>query len=360
MPPFCRSKSCLSVHRRGIPYVESLDEQITRELWETDPFSTAVSVVNAVLDAPKVIGDDDSKLLIQVERPSSQTSGFEYLFESLLYNHTNGSTETLYHDLLAPNVTKDKRRHFLLRLAYRGSDFCGWQSQANNHQLPSIQQTLEEWLEKLEGDRVDIRVCGRTDAGVHAIGQIARYRSHQEDLPVHVVQEHLLELSTKSGLKCLGILPVSKSFHPSFGAESRAYVYLIDVEHLKDPSRVATVLQGQLQSLQGQALDYVALSYGKLKTQTAICTLYHAQCCIVESPRKGHRALCIELVGDRFLRRMVRMLVDTALRIAVLPNVPKDDALKKYIENRDRGLYGNVAPPDGLIFVGATFATPTT
>ena len=207
---------------------------------------------------------------------------------------------------------------------------------------------------------MDIRVCGRTDAGVHAIGQVARYRSHQEDLDASHVHEYLSRISSPSnGLKCLNVVPVTKSFHPSFGAESRAYIYLIDVDNLTDdPSRVANALNRQLQILQGHALDYVALSYGKLKTQTAICTLYHAQCCIVESPRTRYQALCIELVGDRFLRRMVRMLVDTSLRIAVLPNVQPDDALKRYIEKQDRFLYGNVAPPDGLIFVGATFAMP--
>lgn len=346
--------------------MESFEEQTTRELWETNPFSTSLLVVNSVLNAAAVADDNEisdcdyhSTHLVKVDKQSCQKSGYEYLFESFLYN-CNVSVETLYHDILAPNVTNDKRRHFLLRLAYRGSDFCGWQTQPNNHQLPSVQQTLEEWVEKLEGEKVDIRVCGRTDAGVNAIGQIARYRSHHEGLQVGQVKEYLSRISVSSnGLKCLDVLPVAKSFHPSFGAESRAYVYLIDIENLKDPSRVASVIHRQLQSLQGQALDYVALSYGKLKTQTAVCTLYHAQCCIVESPTTGHQALCIELVGDRFLRRMVRMIVETSLRIAVLPNLQPDDALKRYIENRDRGLYGNVAPPNGLIFVGATFARPT-
>jgi tRNA pseudouridine(38-40) synthase len=154
------------------------------------------------------------------------------------------------------------------------------------------------------------------------------------------------------------VLPVTKSFHPSFGAESRAYVYLIDIDEIRselDPSKVVTALHTQLQSVQGLALDYISLSYGRLKSQTSICTLYHAQAHLVEEPESGRRAICIEFVGDRFLRRMVRMLVENSLRMAVRQIPPPHGALLEHLESRDRGRSGNAAPPDGLIFVGAVF-----
>lgn len=342
---------------RGIPYVETFEEQTTRSLWETDPFDTAKSVIDSIL-----VENSNTLLLIKEDLHVSNDSGYEHLFDVIYTDHAPPKDNTLYQDLIAKNVTNDPRRHFLLRIAYRGSDFCGWQTQPNNDQLPSVQQTLEEWLQTLEKEKVDVRVCGRTDAGVHAIGQVARYRSRNQELQSKDVEEHLSRLplaSNTGGLKCLEVLPVTKSFHPSFAAKSRAYVYLIDAKHLHNPSRVATALNTQLQSLQGRTLDYIALSYGRLKTQTSLCTLHHAKCELVHDVKSGNLALCIELVGDRFLRRMVRMLVENGLRIAVRPSRQPETALLQHLESRDRGRSGNAAPPCGLIFVGATFENPT-
>jgi tRNA pseudouridine(38-40) synthase len=346
---------------RGIPYVETYEEQTTRRLWESEPFSTTKSVVDTVL---RDGGSRDKALLVKVETPEHdvcKASGCEYLFSAL---YKAPPTEISYDNLVAEDPISDKRKHFLLQLAYRGSDFCGWQTQPNNDRLPSVQQTLEEWLQTLEGGkRVDVRVCGRTDAGVHAIGQVARFRSHDKELKPNQVKDHLSKIPlANAGIECINVLPVTKSFHPSFGAKSRAYVYLIDVDDenwnaLLDPSKVVTALHTQLQSVQGLELDYIALSYGRLKSQTSICTLYHAQAHLVEEPgESGRRAICIELVGDRFLRRMVRMLVENSLRIAVRQVAPSNNgALLEHLESLDRSRSGKAAPPDGLIFVAATF-----
>jgi tRNA U38,U39,U40 pseudouridine synthase TruA len=66
----------------------------------------------------------------------------------------------------------------------------------------------------------------------------------------------------------------------------------------------------------------------------------------------------MELVGDRFLRRMVRLLVENTLRIAVRPNAQPPHTLLDHVQSCDRNRSGNSCPPDGLIFVGATFEDP--
>lgn len=340
---------------RGIPYAETYEEQTTRRLWESEPFSTTSKVVDTIL---RDEGTRDNALLVKMASPQlvCVRSGYEYLFDTL---YKNPPIETAYVGLMVKDPSNDKRKHFLLQLAYRGSDFCGWQTQPRNDELPSVQQTLEECLQTLEGQKVNVRVCGRTDAGVHAIGQVARYRSRYQELHPCQVKDHLSKISlTNPGLMCIDVLPVTKSFHPSFGATSRAYAYLIDVEdwsQVVDIFKVVTALHTQLQSAQGLALDYIALSYGRLKSQTSICILHHAQAHLVEEPENGRKAICIELVGDRFLRRMVRMLVENSLRIAVRQLSPPHNALLQHLESRDRTISGNAAPPDGLIFVGATF-----
>jgi tRNA pseudouridine(38-40) synthase len=362
----------------------------------------------------------------------------------------------------------DKVQHFALTMAYRGGDFCGWQRQPNNFVQPSVQAIVEDSLQAMliqfqeqahqlkqlpgietthipstttknhiYGNKpnstllvrcppslppppcVDVRVCGRTDAGVHALAQVCRFRTTL-NISMDQIQTHLsLKFSsapTKAaaveataeataeatplpslGLKCTHIRRVSKNFHPTFGATCRAYTYLIDIDWKEEDSTTTTTtrttsttttspsssssitlttrqiqrLNQMLEYLQDQELDYFAMSYGKLKTQTTNCTLYHAKACLVQygttttttTTERPRTALCIELVGNRFLRRMVRILVSTALQLAVQDdnnnnnNQSNEDPASLYhvIQTRDRSVTAKPAPPKGLIFVGARF-----
>lgn len=369
-----------------IPYVETFDEQSCRIFWESDPFDVVKSIIHRLMVVP-VDGNSLKEgpyplsLLRKMEEEDNDDgkeqrdpTGYEYLFNILYYgddrkNEESSTHQNLYHHLQRPcdddNDSKDNRqeqqRCFLLRLVYRGSDFCGWQTQPKNVDLPSVQQTLEECLAELEGNKVNIRVCGRTDAGVNAIGQVARYRSRQKDMTAKLVQDHLrrhLPSTTTMGLRCLDVLPVTKSFHPSFGAQARAYLYLLDTTTIVNPTSLAQRLDIQLKTLQGRTLDYVALSYGRIKTQTSICTLYHAQAHVVQDTQTGQYAIAVELVSDRFLRRMVRLLVENALRFALRPIPQSSDTLLELVESRDRSQSAKPSPPDGLVFVGAIFEDP--
>jgi tRNA U38,U39,U40 pseudouridine synthase TruA len=134
-------------------------------------------------------------------------------------------------------------------------------------------------------------------------------------------------------------------------------------------------LNDLLQPLQGRALDYVGMSYGKVKTETTVCTLHHARAVhLVETSTTSRRhndndngsssntAIAIELTGDRFLRRMVRILVATAMVLAVDDgaSVASDNSdddnrgrLLQLVQAQDRKLTAKAAPPMGLVFVGA-------
>jgi tRNA pseudouridine38-40 synthase len=336
---------------RSIPYAETYEEQQIRQLWENKPFSTAESVVDSVL---KNQGFTDISLLQRLDQPScSKPSGYEEMFEPIYGVGLN------FRDVWKPPTEfsyKDKRRHFLVQVAYRGGDFCGWQTQPNNHELPSVQKTLEEWLAELEGDKVNLRVCGRTDAGVHAIGQVCRFRSRNQEMTAMDVEQHLQQIPSLKSVGCTQVLQVTKAFHPSFAATCRAYTYLVDVDARDelDEDKVG-LLDQMLQTLEGKELDFIGLSYGRLKTQTSLCTLRHARACLVQDSSTNKQAICIELVGDRFLRRMIRILVETSLRIVQERTSPSPDALLHHIDKRDRQLIRTTAPPDGLIFVGARF-----
>ena len=311
------------------------------------------------------------------------------------------------------------RSNLKLTVAYRGIDFCGWEDQrhelykrkdmneintSNNdagHLLPSVQGTLVDLLhpvlrdndddrqekkidtryrqfhqkkqqQKNKNKPIEIKVAGRTDKGVSAIGQVCRVRTYKE---IHDIERYVTELVNKQmeqsglGLRIMNVERVGNGFHPSFGASCRSYAYLIDLDYDDgvgvesnrpniSPSLVPK-LNRLLQSLEGKELDYYAMSHGKVKTQTTICTLYHARARVVEwedNNGRTRRAICFELIGNRFLRRMVRILVATTLRDAYRDDSSgHNDVLLEILASRDRKQRSRAAPPDGLIFVRADF-----
>lgn len=300
-----------------------------------------------------------------------------------------------------------KRINLKLTVAYRGVDFCGWEDQRHHlyrkrsnlieqviplsaqNKLPSVQGTLVDVLNPIFGRKaaattqhmnsaminqqkntpIELKVAGRTDAGVSAIGQICRVRIWRADLPneqpIDGIEGYVQNLvnnyanSLGLGLRTNNVQRVGDDFHPTFGATCRAYAYLIDLQSHALINALITrdiipKLNDMLRYLEGRELDYVAFSYGKVKTKTTNCTLVHACACLVECTVSKKQAICIELIGDRFLRRMVRILVATALREAC--SVGSDSyALLNILRTGDRAQAACAAPPIGLILVGAGY-----
>lgn len=428
----------------GIPYSETSSQREVRKLWEGKPFTTARRIVDAVIqgDGADVISRKSHSrttcLLRAITADMAITSGYEDLFEPLygtshhhpLLSSTSDDVSTDRDEGHLRNSYRgdmtSKLNHFCLTIAYRGDDFCGWQTQSHNEGKPSIQQSLEDWLtllhqqdddgkggkEKRSVQRANLRVAGRTDSGVHAIGQISRFRSRRQGLTADNIQQHLSNLPRhlQTSIRVTNVAQVSKSFHPTFATTCRAYVYVVDTTSSAPSSspgictdspanpdcefwsgvgpsnnRVmekVAYLNTILQHLEGKEIDFIGLSYGPLKTQTTNCTIHHARARLVQLPHDNdvgtnnqkRLAVCIELVADRFLRRMVRLLVASAMRLVVdrftdfdgsdQSSFPPDtggphddDALLRHILLQDRRLGGPAAPPDGLIFVGARLTT---
>jgi len=131
-------------------------------------------------------------------------------------------------------------------------------------------------------------------------------------------------------------------------------------------NQISISMNSLLKTIEGDELDYLALSFGKVKTQSTLCTLRRVRTCLVETSC-GSKALCLELIGDRFFRSMVRILVATALREAL--SLLIDDSghisqsrfenestrLLELVKNGERRHSAKAASPNGLIFVGASF-----
>ena len=375
------------------------------------PFETMQAIMDIILD-----DDDTSKQMVSLQRlqlmNESDCSMIEMSKSKLDYHYERLMDTRSYVKRMKKGIhTKtidDKKRSFMISLAYRGKSFCGWQIQQQQQQQqqqhmskPSIQETISNCLDPILNPHspmesiykpIDIRVCGRTDAGVNAFQQICRVRTtstiaNNVTNICHAIQEAINDSSNhqhqqnKKSFYCLNVQEVNSSFHPSFCTKCRAYAYFIDInkEHsngwTKDfyptlNKNHIPLLNTLFQALEGKELDYFAYSHGKVKTETTLCTLYHSRVSLVTINTK--MAICIELVGDRFLRRMVRKLVSTAIREVLDVHHPTsnhhlfsqiDTSQNNILENSERllsiaqskrrDLTARAAPPDGLVFVGA-------
>ena len=380
---------------KGLPYVETFEEQQLRRLWDTDPFETCRTAVAHILLSSTAGEESPPPPLRVLSSPQAPESPYENMFEIFYSSKPVGiSSDEGADDGLEKTANfdpKDKKLHFRITFGYQGERFCGWQRQPRSD-IPSVQQVLEDSLIPLDPAELhpmskkkknyvpkppNVRVAGRTDAGVSAVGQVGRFRTFDTNVTATMVQERINKYSAsqQKGLCCLGAQQVGRTFHPQFDATCRAYMYLIDWEKGDSSERTTNAhdiqerLNLQLQSLVNQNLDYIALSYGKLKTENSNCTLFHARAKVVESSscseeasnknNMNKTAIAVELVGNRFLRRMVRLLVATALRVAYSRSESESSisptALLELINTRDRLAIYKPAPPTGLIFVGARF-----
>jgi len=246
-------------------------------------------------------------------------------------------------------------RNIALRIEYDGTDFVGSQWQNNGR---SVQGALEEAWERLTQERRRVNMAGRTDAGVHARGQVANVRT-----------ETALDLATlKRGLNAIlpedvGVLDVWEvdlDFHARHTAIRRDYRFLIDQGSVASPllRRHAihhpwpvdlAATQQALDVLLGTH-DFVAFAAGVQEGSTVrTCYLAHCQAAeLWEQP-----LLTIDLAANAFLRHMVRNVVGTLLLVGEGKlNVAGFAAI---LAGRDRRKAGRTAPAHGLYLMSVSY-----
>lgn len=235
---------------------------------------------------------------------------------------------------------------YKLTLEYDGTGYVGWQAQENGL---SIQVTVETAIKSYCGEDVRLHVAGRTDAGVHALGQVAHVDINRADTP-ETIQGALNYYLQDSGISILNVESVSDDFHARFSAQKRAYVYRILNR------RAPTALLKHRVWWISQKLDIKAMQKG---AQHLIghhdFTTFRASECQAESPLKTLDQLDILEVGEEihfqvsaksFLHHMVRNMVGTLVEVGRGKWDPLD--VKKALDARSRPAGGPTAPPDGL------------
>ncbi|MDP6122952.1 MAG: tRNA pseudouridine(38-40) synthase TruA [Arenicellales bacterium] len=237
---------------------------------------------------------------------------------------------------------------FAASIEYDGSLFCGWQSQQG---VPTVQDAVESALTSVADQPVKVVAAGRTDTGVHSIGQIIHFDSQAvrtEDAWLRGGNTHL-----PPGVSIIWVKSVDDHFHARFGAIERAYRYII----LNRPVRPSLYARKA-------GWDYRYLDCENMQ-QGAACLVgkhdfssFRAAGCQASSPCRHLRVLDIhrhgewvwfDVVADAFLHHMVRNLVGTLSSVGAGLHPP--GWIRDVLMSRERSVAGVTAMPDGLYLV---------
>ncbi|HOP26476.1 MAG TPA: tRNA pseudouridine(38-40) synthase TruA [Candidatus Sabulitectum sp.] len=240
----------------------------------------------------------------------------------------------------------------LLRLAYDGTDFRGWQFQPG---LPTVQGTLEDAIEKLCRRKCPVHGAGRTDSGVHAAGMPAHADLSREEL--ERVNEGLNGLLPRS-MALLSVKEVRDDFHARFDAVSRTYTY--SVGRKRDPFRRRFEYQPKLSSLDTRAMAKAAehslgtgswKGFAKEGSGNASWIMSVSRAVVEES----YSGWTFTITADRFLRGVVRIWSGTLLRIGSGAIPP--ETVSSIISGEDRSLAGQSLPACGLVLKDVEYAS---
>ncbi len=231
-----------------------------------------------------------------------------------------------------------------LTLEYDGTRYVGWQIQPNG---PSIQQEVEEALGQLLQTKCDVVGAGRTDAGVHARGQVAHVV-----LPKQVENRNLmngLNALLPEDIRVLDAVEVDSDFHARYSAKSRVYRYQLALQPTALDRNYSWFVGGY--QLDRGHLDTCAAAIVGEHDFTSFCraesTLPH-HLCTVTSARwlESDSLLCFEIAANRFVHGMVRALVGTMVEIA--RGYRTLEEFGALFAARDRRRAGMAAPAKGL------------
>jgi tRNA pseudouridine38-40 synthase len=232
-----------------------------------------------------------------------------------------------------------------MTVEYDGTDFAGWQRQAN---APTVQQHLEDALAQMTGAKVIVKGAGRTDAGVHALGQVAHFDT-ESAIPLDGFRRGLNSALPRT-ISIREVAEAAPDFDARFSALGKRYRYQVwnadsrsavrdrFVWHHPRPLDAAA-MQAASRPLAGRH-DFAGFRAADCDRKTTVRTITR-----LEVARAGD-LVTVEVEADAFLKNMVRIIVGTLLQAGIAKLGPDDVA--RALASRQRDDAGPTAPAKGL------------
>ena len=243
-------------------------------------------------------------------------------------------------------------RNIKLTIEYDGKDFNGWQKQPNKL---NIQGEIERAIENITGEKVELIASGRTDAGVHAMGQVANFKTSSnisiEKIPIAINSQ------VKNSIRIQNAEEVDEKFHSRYNCKKKTYRYVIDNSkygsaiyrnisyHIPMKLNVDEMKKA-IKYFEGEH-DFKAFKSSGTSSKSSVRTIYSANI-VTEGTNIG-----IDLTGNGFLYNMVRIIVGTLVDVG-LGKIKAED-IPKIIESKDRTKAGKTLPPQGLMLLSVEY-----
>lgn len=236
-------------------------------------------------------------------------------------------------------------------IAYDGTNFSGFQVQPNGR---TVQAEIEATLKKMnKGQSITIFGSGRTDAGVHAAGQVIHF-DYPEKRPLERMR-YALDTQTPTDIAVKSVEIVPDTFHARYHAKGKTYEFRVDIGKPRSPFRrfyasyypyslELEKIEVALQDLLGTH-DFTSFCASGSSVEDKVRTIYEAS---MRTNETGDE-LIFTFRGDGFLYKMIRILVGTLLRIG--NGRMEANAIPAIIAGKDRNLAGPTAHPEGLYLV---------
>ena len=222
---------------------------------------------------------------------------------------------------MKPGAADESMRVVAVTIAYVGTGLAGWQRQRTQ---TSVQSLLEDALGRLEGVKVTVTGAGRTDAGVHALGQVASVRLQRCRLS-GVALQRALNATLPAAVRVLRIDDAAADFHARYRARAKRYTYRLVNQPVLSPFEAGFAWHVpaalDLEAMRRAAAlvvgshDFAAFQAAGSSVTTTVRTMHAVA--LDEGPGRapGARVLTVTVSGDGFLRHMVRILVGTLVDI---------------------------------------------
>lgn len=239
-------------------------------------------------------------------------------------------------------------RNIKLIIEYDGKKFGGWQKQPTKL---NIQGEIEQAIKDVTGENIELIASGRTDAGVHSLGQTANFKTNSnieiEKIPYAINSKLKKSIIIKSAEE------VSENFHSRYNCKGKKYRYIINnsihgtaiyrEQEYHIPQKLdIEKMKKAIKYFEGEH-DFKAFRASGTSSKSSVRTIYNA-----EVKQEGERII-IELTGNGFMYNMVRIIAGTVVEVGLGKIIPCK--IPEIINSKDRKLAGRTLPAYGLYLV---------